>query len=145
MRNVANGVAGLNSLGYVPWDRVENTNYTLNVTANFGYTQTSSVSRAYIFGKVAVAAIRLTGTTTSTGFAVTADLVGLPNGVIEMGQISVIGDLTINKTGKHAIVDLVNLHATSNKYFSAKLLESNTSIPSGSTFTLRFTFVYYLA
>lgn len=145
MRNVANGVAGLDTLGFVPAAKLFNTVYDASVTARLGYTQTSAVGKAYVYGKVAVVAIRLSGTMTWGGFTISADLDGLPKSVTEMGQMSAIGDLTINSTGKHAIVDLANLHATSNRYFSAALLQSDPSIPSGSTFTLRFTFVYYLA
>ena len=145
MRNVANGVAGLDTLGFVPAAKVFNTVYNVSVTADFGYTQTSAVGKAYIYGEIAVVTIRLNGATTSGGFHISANLNGLPAGVTQMSHMSAIGDLTIDSTGKHAIVDLANLHATSNKYFSATLLESNPSLPSGSTFTLQFTFVYYLA
>lgn len=145
MKDTANGVAGLDALGFVPAAKVYNTIFPLSITASSGYTQTSAIGNAYVYGQIAMVAIRLSGTTTSSGFIINAGLGGLPAGVINMGQMSVIGSLVINSTSKHVIVDLANLHTTSSKYFSAMLLESGSSLPSGTTFVLRFTAVYYLA
>lgn len=145
MRDVANGVAGLDTLGLVPAAKVFHTVYNVHVTARDGYTQTSAAGKTYVYGEVAVTTIQLTGVTTSTGFYIIANLDGLPKGVLAMGQMFVVGGLVIASNGRHAVVDLANLSSTSGRYFTAQQIENNLSTPSGSTFTLRFTFVYYLA